>query len=84
MRRCAARYGYPFWPSWFHDEEGLTPPRGVASTRSSNEIRVRELLQDAAETLVERGYGDARIAGRFDRANVNTAQLFSTSAAASS
>jgi AcrR family transcriptional regulator len=45
---------------------------------------VRELLRDAAETLVERGYGDARIAGLFDRANVNIAQLFSTSAAASS
>jgi len=51
-------------------------PTGATATTRRNETRVREILQAAAQILVERGYGDTRIVDVAKQANVSTALLF--------
>ncbi len=51
-------------------------PTGATVTTPRNETRVREILQAAAQTLVERGYGDTRIVDVAKQANVSAALLF--------
>jgi AcrR family transcriptional regulator len=51
-------------------------PPTAAATRSHNDGRRLEILWAAAQTMIDRGYGDTRIAEVAQRADVSTALLF--------